>query len=247
MRTVLITGGAGGIGSAISRKFAAEGYAVIITYHSNKSQAEQVFETLSGTSHTVSKCNTSHGDSVENLALVVREKYGCLDLLVNNAGITIPVAHDDLEGLTDEWIDQIFQTNFRGSFAMIRAFKDLLSVNGTADRPSLIVNVSSIAARTGVGSNVAYCASKAALDSMTRSLGRVLAPTIRVMSVSPGLVLGEYTKKFDPEWLQHQKELTPLAKLARPEDVADTIYALDDTLTFTTGAVIPVDGGRPLH
>lgn len=247
MRTVLVTGGAGGIGSAISKKFANEGYAVIITYRSDESKAKQILDALDGTNHSVFQCSTTDATSVQNLATAVTEKYESLDLLVNNAGITTPVAHHDLEGLSDEWIDQIFQTNFRGSFAMIRAFKDLLLINGSAARPSLVVNISSIAARTGVGSNVAYCASKAALDSMTRSLGRVLAPGIRVMSVSPGLVLGAYTEKFDPIWLQNQKDLTPLSRLATPEDVAKAVCALDTTLTFATGDIVPVDGGRPLN
>ena len=81
---------------------------------------------------------------------------------------------------------------------------------------------------------------------MTRSLGRALAPEIRVVSVSPGWVLGEYAKSMDPEYLKLQKDLTPLAKLATPEDVADTVFAVSSYLTCTTGSIIPVDGGRAL-
>jgi 3-oxoacyl-[acyl-carrier protein] reductase len=110
----------------------------------------------------------------------------------------------------------------------------------------LIVNISSVAAVTGIGSNVAYCASKAAIDSMTRSLGRALAPQIRVVSVSPGWVLGEYAKQIDPAYLKMQQDLTPLGRLATPEDVANTVLALATYLTFTTGNIVPVDGGRPL-
>jgi 3-oxoacyl-[acyl-carrier protein] reductase len=143
--------------------------------------------------------------------------------------------------LTDEWIDKIMQTNVRGTFAMIRACKDLLNTEG-----GLVVNISSVAAVTGIGSNVAYCASKAAIDSMTRSLGRALAPTIRIVSVSPGFVEGEYTKNFDPAFLKMQMDATPLNRFATPEDVADTVFALAAYLTFTTGSIIPVDGGRAL-
>ncbi|HMG93198.1 MAG TPA: SDR family oxidoreductase, partial [Chryseolinea sp.] len=170
------------------------------------------------------------------------EKYGKLDILVNNAGITTPVAHDDLDSLSDEWIDKIFATNFRGAFAMIRACKNLLTQSDDA----LVVNISSIAGVSGIGSNVAYCASKAAMDSLTRSLARALAPKIRVVSVSPGLVLGEYVKTFDPSFLKNQLESTPLNRLAKPEDVADVVFALATTLRFTTGSIIPVDGGRLL-
>ena len=177
-----------------------------------------------------------------DLSHFILEKYGQLDILINNAGITTPVPHDDLDALTDEWIDKIFTTNFRGSFAMIRACKNLLMQSGNG----LIVNISSVAAVTAIGSNVAYCASKAAIDSMTRSLARALAPTIRVVSVSPGWVLGEYAKSFPPEYIKLQEDLTPLSKLAAPEDVANAVFALATSLTFTTGAIIPVDGGRPL-
>ena len=90
------------------------------------------------------------------------------------------------------------------------------------------------------------CASKAAIDSITRSLARVLAPDIRVVSVSPGFVEGEYTKTFDPAFLKMQMDGTPLNRFATPEDVADAVYALTTYLRFTTGSIIAVDGGKPL-
>ena len=214
--TVLVTGGAGGIGSAICKKFAENGFSVIATYNSNAAKAEKLLAELKDISdkivnrkseipnHSIFHAPTTDPQKVAELKAFVAEKYGKLDVLVNNAGITTPVPHDDLEGLTDEWIDKIMQTNFRGSFAMVRAMKELL----TAPQPpmgeftkvppsgadgALIVNISSIAGIYGIGSNVAYCASKAAIDSMTRSLARALAPKIRVVSVSPGFVEGEYT------------------------------------------------------
>lgn len=110
----------------------------------------------------------------------------------------------------------------------------------------VVINISSIAGRTGVGSNVAYCASKAAMDSMTRSLARALAPQIRVVSVSPGWVDGEYAKRMPPEIIQEQRDKTPLKRIAQPEDVAEAVYAVAAHLTFSTGDIIPVDGGRPL-
>jgi 3-oxoacyl-[acyl-carrier protein] reductase len=106
--------------------------------------------------------------------------------------------------------------------------------------------MSSIAARTGVGSNVAYCASKAALDCMTLSLARALAPTIRVVSLSPGWVMGEYARNFPEEFIQEQKNKTPLARIAGAEDVAKAVVAIAGQFTFSTGCIFPVDGGRPL-
>jgi 3-oxoacyl-[acyl-carrier protein] reductase len=242
MRTALITGGAGGIGSAICRKFAESGYSVIITYNSDKNKAEKLLASLPEGNHAIFQAPTTSPEKLKELTEFVKEKYGKLDVLVNNAGITTPVKHDDLEGLTDEWIDKIFQTNVRGTFAMIRAVKSSLEKSDEA----LIVNISSVAATSGIGSNVAYCASKAAVDSITRSLARALAPKIRVVSVSPGWVLGEYSKNIDPEYLQIQIDKTPLGRLASAEDVANTVLALTTHLTFTTGSIIPVDGGRLL-
>lgn len=241
-KIAIITGGAGGIGSAICQRLADEGASVIITYNSNSEKAQNLANLLRGGNHSTFHAPVDNSSKLADLSHFILEKYGKLDILVNNAGITTPVPHDDLDALTDEWIDKIFTTNFRGSFAMIRACKDLLMQSGNG----LIVNISSVAAVTAIGSNVAYCASKAAIDSMTRSLARALAPTIRVVSVSPGWVLGEYAKSFPPEYIKLQEDLTPLSKLAAPEDVANAIYALATSLTFTTGAIIPVDGGRPL-
>lgn len=241
-QVTLVTGGGGGIGSAICRRLAAAGAKVIITYRSNAQKADATLATLAGDGHWAVQANVTNSAEMSALAAQVTEKYGRLDLLVNNAGITTPVPHDDLDGLSDDWIDRIFQTNWRGAFATIRAFKSLMLANGGGT----IINLSSIAGQTGVGSNVAYCASKAAMDSMTRSLARALAPDIRVVSVSPGWVLGEYAKRFPKEYIQAQTEATPLKKLAAPEDVAHTIWAVHNSLPMATGVIIPVDGGRPL-
>ena len=257
-KIALVTGGAGGIGSAICKKLAEEGANIIITYNSNAEKAENLLKILRGGHHSIFHAPTTDAEKVKDLTRFVKEKYGKLDILVNNAGITTPVPHADLDGLTDEWIDKIMQTNFRGTFAMIRAFQDLLSPptpkGGASDKTpplgvgghGLVVNISSVAAITGIGSNVAYCASKAAMDSMTRSLARALAPKIRVVSVSPGFVEGEYTKSFDPAFLKMQMDGTPLNRFATPEDVANAVYVLTTYLTFTTGSIIAVDGGKPL-
>jgi len=250
--TVVVTGGAGGIGSAICKKFAAAGSSVVITYNSNPEKAKGLLEELNAISeslnipisdkHSIFHAPVNDSKRVQHLASFIKEKYGRVDILVNNAGVTTAVPHDDLDDLTDEWIDKIFAINFRGAFAMVRACKDLLMKANDA----LVVNISSVAAVSGIGSNVAYCASKAALDSMTRSLARALAPKIRVVSVSPGWVMGEYAKKADREFLQQQLDATPLNRFATPEDVADAVFALTTTLKFSTGNIIPVDGGRLL-
>jgi 3-oxoacyl-[acyl-carrier protein] reductase len=241
-QVALVTGGGGGIGSAICRRLAQAG-AQVVVLDLNLESAQAVVETLPGENHMVTDASITDSSALQFLAAQLDERYGTLDLLVNNAGITTPVSHDDLEGLTDEWIDRIFQINWRGGFACVRAFKALLQ----AGEGGAVINISSIAGTTGIGSNVAYCASKAAVDSMTRSLARALAPKIRVVSVAPGWVLGEYARRMDPAYLQEQVGLTPVGRLATPEDVAETVWAVAARLTMMTGNIVPVDGGRPLR
>ena len=179
-------------------------------------------------------------DDIASVVEQVSERFGRLDLLVNNAGTTRFVPHNDLDGLDDETIDRILQVNLRGAFACTRAFRPLLMANGDG----LVINMSSIAGLIAYGSNVAYCASKAALDNMTVSLARALAPDIRVVAIAPGLVDGEYARSFDPAWRQTQIDMTPLLRLTQPDDVAKAVMAVATLLIHTTGAVIPVDGGR---
>jgi 3-oxoacyl-[acyl-carrier protein] reductase len=243
-KSIVVTGGAGEIGSAICRKFAANGYDVIITYRSNAVKADRLLASLPPGRHAAFRVLNTDALKINELKQTIQEQYGKVDVLINNAGITTPVPHHDLDGLTDEWIDKIMQTNFRGAFAMVRVLKDLLLL--TKEETSLIVNISSIAAIYGIGSNVAYCASKAALDSMTRSLARALAPKIRVLSVSPGFVEGEYTKSFEPSFVQMQKDKTPLGRLVTGDDVANGVFAAATLFTYSTGSIFTVDGGRLL-
>lgn len=243
-KTAIVTGGGGEIGSAISKLLSENEYDVIITYHSNKIKAEKALSQLQKGNHAILQAPNTDSHKIAELFDFVKNNYGSLDLLVNNAGITTPVNHADLNGLSDEWIDKIMQTNFRGSFAMIRAFEPLLQKS--QKQSALILNISSIAGIYGIGSNVAYCASKAAMDSMTRSLARVLAPKIRVISVAPGFVDGEYAKSFDPAFLTDQLEKTPLERFALGNDIANSVLSAAEHLTFSTGNIITVDGGRLL-
>jgi len=241
-KVALVTGAGGGIGSAISRRLAQAGAHIILTYSKSREATQAVAESLPGTDHLVVHAPVDDSAAQTRLAEVVAARYGKLHILVNNAGVTRPVPHADLDALDDALIDEIFRVNWRGAFASVRALKALLM----ADEGGLIVNISSIAGRTGLGSNVAYSASKAALDSMTRSLARALAPQIRVVSVAPGWVEGEYASRMPPEILHEQQQKTPLRRLAQAEDVAEAVYALAAHLTFTTGDILSVDGGRTL-
>ena len=240
-KVALVTGGAGGIGAVISHQLAGAGARVVITYRENRERAEALIAALPGSGHRVSSASVLDSPALGALAAEIASDYGRLDILVNNAGVTRVVPHADLDGLDDATFDHILSTNVRGSFACVRAFRSLLAANH-----GVVVNISSIAGNTAVGSSIAYCASKAAIDNMTRSLARALAPNIRVLSVAPGWVEGEYASRADPAYLQAQIDRSPLGRIARPDDVAQAVLAACTLLGFTTGAIIPVDGGRPL-
>ncbi len=242
-QVALVTGGAGGIGSAICQRLAMAGAHLVLTYRENRTRAEALLEKLPGEGHWISSASVLDSPALTALATQIAARHGRLDILVNNAGITRVVPHVDLDALDDATIDAIFATNWRGAFAATRACRALLAANGAG----LVVNISSIAGNTAVGSNVAYCASKAAMDNMTRALARALAPQIRVLSISPGWVEGEYAARADPAYLQTQIMRTPLGRIATADDVAEAVYAACTSLRFTTGAILPVDGGRPLN
>lgn len=242
----VVTGGTGGIGAATCNALGAAGFAVVVGYRRSAAAAERLAAALPGAGHAAVSAVVTDSAALRAMAATVAKRYERCDVLVNCAGTTRFVAHGDLDGLDDALIDDILATNVRGSFAAVRALSPLLRA---CSQPGggVVINISSIAARTAMGSNIMYCASKAALDNMTQSLARALAPAVRVISVSPGLVDTEFVKSLDPEWRDGQAARTPMGRLATPEEVAAAVIAAVRDLTFTTGCVLSVDGGRPLN
>ena len=241
-QVVLITGGAGGLGQAMCHKFADAGARLVVGYRSSAAAAQALAGELTGSGHIARPAPVEDSHRLGELAAEIETEHGRLDILINNAGITRFVAHDDLDGLDDALIDDIFRTNWRGAFACLRAMRPLLD----AGSGGLVINISSIAGVTAMGSNIAYCASKAAMNSMTMSLARALAPSIRVVSLSPGLAETNFVTGLDQAWWDEQTRRTPLQRLASPDDVARAALAIATDLKFTNGCIIPVDGGRPL-
>lgn len=239
-RVALVTGGATGIGEGIAHELAKAGATVIVTGSRSLEQLQAAADALPGEGHVAMQASVEDEEAIAALKAMVEERFGHLDILVNNAGTTKRVPHDDLDALDNELIDRVFRVNWRGSFAMIRALRPLLE-KGT---DALIVNVSSIAGSAGTGSSVAYASSKAAMNMMTVTLARALAPRIRVLSVSPGYVDTAFLDRT-PD----QKEASATASLIRgpvtPEQMGSAVVALATLFPMTTGAVIPVDGGRP--
>lgn len=241
----VVTGGAGSMGTTICGALASEGMRVVVGYNGSVEKANALAASLPGDGHAALHAPVTDSAALTKLAGEIASRYGVCDVLVNCAGVTRFVPHNDLVTLDDQLIENILATNVRGPFACVRALRALLE---TSAQPggAVVVNISSIAGVTAMGSNVIYCASKAALDNMTKSLARALAPKIRVVSVSPGLVANDFVRSMDKTWLDEQVSRTPLRRLAAPEEAASAVVAAIKHLTFTTGSIIPVDGGRPL-
>ncbi|MFT4148564.1 MAG: SDR family oxidoreductase [Paracoccaceae bacterium] len=241
-KRAFVTGATGGLGQAIARGLAQAGARVALGYNSAAAAAEALAADLPGEGHLPLRAPVTDSPALTAAAGAIRDVFGGLDILVNCAGITRFVPHGDLDGLDDQIIDDILAVNVRGVIAATRAMRPMLDETGKG----VVVNISSIAARTAMGSNIAYAASKAAVDNLTLSLARALAPRIRVLSVAPGLVDTEFVKALSQDWRDEQAARTPLGDLAQPEHVADAVVAAAGLLTYSTGAVIAVDGGRPL-
>jgi 3-oxoacyl-[acyl-carrier protein] reductase len=241
-RTAVVTGAGSGIGRATAVGLAALGARVAVGYHSRRDAAEQTLRMLPGSGHLALRIAIDEAASVRDAAAAVAEAFGTLDVLVNNGGATVPVPADDLEALSDAIFDRVLAVNLRGPFAMVRAFRGLLE----GGRNAAVVNISSIAARTGVGSSLAYCAAKGGLDTLTAGLARVLAPKVRVFSVSPAGVDTDFVPGRSRDRLHEMAARMPLQKVTAAEDVARAAIACITHLTSSTGIVVPVDEGRHL-
>ncbi|QND72651.1 SDR family NAD(P)-dependent oxidoreductase [Tardiphaga robiniae] len=241
-KVAVVIGGSGGIGAAAAQALAAEGARVVVTWRSGEAAANALLAGLPGEGHLARRAVIEDSATLTALAGEVERAFGRCDILVNTAGYTKPIPIGDLDALTDEFIDDMFKVNWRGQFAAIRAFAPLLKASGDG----LIVNVSSIAGLNGVGSNLAYAAIKAGIDTMTKSLARALAPAVRVMAVSPGVVATDFVPGRDAAALEKVAGTIPLKRVATAEDVGRAIAACATHLTYSTGSLIVVDGGRAL-
>ena len=239
-KVAVVTGGSSGIGAASVRLLAGAGASVVVGYNKGADRAAALITELPGSGHQAMYLPLEDSAEIRKVAAAVKEGFGRTDILVNSAGFTKPAPHGDLDALDDATFDAIMIANVRGPFAMIRAFAPLLRETGAG----VVVNISSISGFTGSGSSVAYCAAKAALDTMTLSLGRALGPKIRVVTVSPGAVDTDFVPGRDRAALEKIAAATPLKHVVTPQDVARAVLAAVTLLDLTTGAKIVCDGGR---
>jgi len=242
-RVAVVTGGSSGIGAAVARRLAGAGARVVVGYDHGEERAAAVVAGLSGTGHRSVRLSVLDSAGLGQAATEVAAVEGRCDVLVNSAGTTRPVPHADLDALDDETFDRVLVTNVRGTFAVIRAFVPLLRASGDG----IVVTLSSVAGITGTGSSIAYAASKAAQDTMTRSLARVLGPEVRLVNVSPAAVDTAFVEGRDRAAIERQAASTPLQVVADPDDVAVSVLGVITHLRLTTGVVVLTDGGNHLR
>lgn len=241
-KVAFVTGGSSGIGAAVVRLLAGAGAKVAIGYHAGHERAEKLAAQLPGDGHSTIHLSLEDVSSIKAAASAIASKYDQLDILVNSAGFTTPVPHHDLAALDDDLFGRILLANARGPYSIIRALMPQLKASSDA----VVVNISSISAFTASGSNMAYCAAKAALDTLTMSLARAFGPNIRFLTVSPGAVATNFVAGRDRTALEKGAASTPLQRVVEPEDVAQAVMACITHLTASTGVRIVVDGGRHL-
>ncbi|MFB5660379.1 SDR family NAD(P)-dependent oxidoreductase [Alteribacillus sp. HJP-4] len=241
-KTAVITGAGTGIGRATALKLAEQGANIVLNYSRSKEEAEKTLREIEsfGVKAFTYKADVSKVDEVEAMCKEAVDQFGSIDILINNAGATNFVELDDLDGMLEEYWDNTFNINVKGSFFVSRACAEELKKN-----EGCIINITSIAGLNGAGSSMAYAASKAAGISITKSFARVLAPHVRVNSVAPGIVNTRWVDGKD-EHIKKFGENTPLGRVADPEDIGSMVLGIIQGGDFVTGQTIVVDGGWTL-
>jgi len=241
-KVALVTGSATGIGRAVAVRFAQQGLAVVVNYSRSEADARETVKLCEAHGVPVLLQHANVGDDAAVRAMIERthKEFGGLDVLVNNAGTTYFVDHKDLDALTEEVWDDIYQVNVKGSFYAIRAAMPLLQ-----EREGNVVNVTSVAGVQGHGSSIPYAASKAAMNCITQSLARAFAPKVRVNAVAPGPVQTRWLADHQ-DMVENAMKQTPMKRPAFPDDIADAVVFLATGTTLITGQVLVVDGGRTM-
>ena len=249
----IVTGSASGLGAATAAILAKGGARIVVNYSNSKTEAEATADLCrkAGAEVVVVQGDVSRDEDCRKIAAAA--PWGGLDVLVNNAGTTKHVPHDNLDGLTAEDFQRIYAVNTIGPFQMIRAARSQLEASARASgRPTAVVNISSVAGISGGGSSVAYAASKGALNTMTQSLARALAPLIRVNTVCPGYIdTPWFTKGRGEAGAKAVRDSVvakvPLKVASSADDIAQLVCFLASPASSNmTGEFVRMDAGMHL-
>ncbi len=246
---VIVTGSATGVGAACAKLLASKGCNVVINYTKSEAEARETQAACEamGVETLLVQADVANDADCRRMAEAAIERWGRIDGLINNAGATKFVNHADLEGLTAEDFQRIYAVNVIGPYQMTRAVAPQMKAQGRG----AIVNISSIAGVMGIGSSIAYAASKGALNTMTLSLARALGPEIRVNAICPGFIQGRWLRSGlgDAAYeaaLQAQERTTPLRRAGTPEDMAQAAVWFIEGADLVTGELLIVDAGAHL-
>ena len=250
-KVAIVTGSATGIGAAVAVTLARRGANIVVNYTKSEKEARETADAVRkvGVDVRLVQADVAKDGDCRKLAQTALDAWGRIDILVNNAGTTKFAAHHDLDALTADDFANIYAVNVIGPFQMIRACAESMRVSGEGS----VVNVSSIAGVRGIGSSVAYAASKGALNNMTVSLARALAPAIRVNAVCPGYVATPwFQKRFGDEAFQRitetQAQVAPLKRAADGNEIAKTVsFFAGPESRHITGETLLTDGGLHLN
>lgn len=235
-KVAVITGGSRGIGRASVEKFAQKGYKVAFCYEKNNKAAKEITEKFPDV--TAVKCDVSRADEVESFFDAVVEKWGRVDAVVSNAGISQVSLFTDI---TDQQFDRVCDVNFKGAFLTLKcAAKQMIK-----QKSGNIVTVSSMWGQVGGSCEAVYSATKGAVIGLTKALAKELGPSgIRVNCVCPGVIDTDMNSNLTKDDIADLCDETPLCRIGRADEAADLIYYLcEKESSFVTGQVISVGGG----
>ncbi|MYS20711.1 ketoreductase RED2 [Streptomyces sp. DvalAA-14] len=233
----LVTGSSSGIGEAVVRRLSGAGHRVVVNSARSVEAGRKLAESLPDALYVQADIGVQA--QAQRLVAAAVDHFGRLDVLVNNAGTTRRIPHQDLAGATPEIWREILDLNVIGTWQTTVAAVPHLRKSGGS-----VISVSSIAGSRPAGSSIPYAVSKAAIEHMTRLLAAALGPEIRVNAVAPGLIETPWTREFT-DIAEHVRQSAPMRRVGLPEDVARAVHGLVGA-TYTTGSVVQVDGGAHL-
>jgi len=240
-KVAIITGG-GHIARATAKKLSLLGANIILLVRRDLEYTQSYLDSL-GIGHLALYTDVLDTQSIRQAISKIKEKYNKCDILVNTAGRSRTITVKNVHELTDEIFDEIIKTNIRGTFAVIRELHDMLHNSGDG----LIVNISSTSGLRGGPSCLAYGASKAAVDLMTKTLGKALGPTIRVVAIAPGHLINPTSGALQNiQAVKNKMEQSPLSRVVHADDIASAVCSFAKDIRFATGTTLVIDGGSSI-